>query len=253
MKRRHEEICRAEFDKLAKSIFPDILLEWEEVPQHLEPPDWYLTVGQTRYAVEATSITEYVKTPEAELSSASISASLSAFVNEVEESARQQGILSGAYIVSLCPIPDFPRNRAKFRNDLLDYIRQTQSLSSAPEHVLGYVEHQRVSITKAHAGDDYVAEMISFGAKWGGEAQQELTRLISDTLTTKARKLCDLSVPIVLLLLDAYNYSHLADWIPAVSMCTIKAHFSCICRIAPSDRSTILWANSPEWPALSSG
>jgi hypothetical protein len=254
MKRTYEEITRIEFDKVAKSTFPNASLVWDEVPQHLEPPDWYLTLGNIRYAVEATTVVDFLSiTPDSKLSAVNVSSTLFAFIKDVEKSAKDQEILSGAYIVTLCPIPNFSQNRKKLCDDLLDYIRQTKSLPSAPEFTLGYVRQQRVSIKKEHNNKDYVSAGLSMGVKWEGDAQEDLLQSISNALAEKVYKLRAVSQPIILLLLDEFHYSFMADWTSIISSCSDRVHFCCICRILPPDNSVILWANSPEWKAIATG
>ena len=254
MKRSHEEITRVEFDKIVKSIFPNSAIVWEDVPQHLEPPDWYLTLDNARYAVEATTIVDFLSiTPTSKLSAPSVSASLSAFIKEVEKLAKDQDILSGAYIVTLCPIPNFAENRDKLRDDLLGYVRQTKTLPAAEEYILGYVREQSISIKKIHDDKDYVSAGISMGVKWEGESQKDLLGYVSNTLAEKVYKLRAISEPIILLLLDDFHYSFVADWSSAISLCPDKSRFCCICRIAPPDHNTILWANSSEWKAVVTG
>lgn len=248
MKRPYEEITKLEFDRLAKSIFPNASLVWDEVPQHLEPPDWYLNVNNMRYAVEATSVIDLLSiTPDIKLSAINVSATLSEFIKDVEKSAKTQGILSGAYTVTLCPIPNFSENRKILADKFLNYISHTKSLQSAPEYTLGYVRQHCISIKKEHNDKDYVAAGISMGVKWEGEAQEDLSQLVSNALTAKVHKLRSVSEPIILLILDEYHYSFLADWTNVISSCPDRSHFYCICRIAPPDGNVILWAKDSAW------
>ena len=254
MKRPYEEITKVEFDRLAKSTFPNASLVWDEVPQHLEPPDWYLTLNDIRYAVEATSVVDFLAiTPESKLSALNVSTTLFAFIKDVEKSAKDQGILSCAYIVTLCPIPNFSQNRENLSDKLLNYIRQTKSLQSADEYTLGYVRQQRVSIKKEHNNKDYVSAGLSMGVKWEGEAQEHLSQLVSTALSEKLHKLRAVSEPIILLLLDEYHYSFMADWTSVIVSCPDRFRFCCICRILPPDGSIIIWAKSAEWNAITMG
>jgi hypothetical protein len=248
MKRSYEEITKVEFDKLVKTIFPNASLVWEDVPQNLEPPDWYLTANNIRHAVEATSVVDLLSiTPDSKLSAINVSATLSEFINDVEKSAKDQGILSGAYTITLCPIPNLSENRKILTDKFLNYISQTKSLQSAAEYTLGYVRQHRVSIKKEHNDKDYVAAGISMGVKWDGEAQEDLSQLVSNAVSAKVHKLRSVSEPIILLILDEYHYSSLADWINVISSCLDRFHFYCICRIAPPDGNAILWAQDLAW------
>jgi|SRR5215207_4054752 len=250
MKRPYEEITRVEFDRLAKSIFPNASLVWEDVPRNLEPPDWYLTLNKIRYAVEATSVVDLLSiTTEKKLPATNVSATLFALIKDVEKAAKAQGILSGAYSVNLCPIPNFSENRQILFDKMLAYIRQTKILQYAPSQTLGYVRYQRISITKVHNDKDGVFSGISLGVKRDGEPQAELIQLVSKALTEKMHKLRMISEPIILLLLDEYHYSFVADWTGVIEACSDRFHFCCICRISLPDESTVLWAKSEEWRA----
>jgi hypothetical protein len=212
MKRHHEDLTRVEFDKIAKAIFHNVALVWEDVLQYLEPPDWYLTIGDARYAVEATTIVDFLQiTPTSKLPAANVSQTMHAFVDEVEKLAKDQQLLSGAYIVTLCPIPNFAENRNELRDKLLGYISETKPLSSADEYTLGYVREHRVSIKKIHDTKDYVSAGISLGVKWEGESQKDLLESVSKALADKAHKLRSVANPIILLLLDDSHYSFMAD------------------------------------------
>ncbi len=245
MKQPHEERCKGEFDKLVRNIFPYSQIAWAEAKD--DPPDWFLTIDSVRYAVEATTIVEFLASTGYKLSSVDISASLHRFVKSIEKSAIKEGILNGAYIVALCPIPNFARNRCKLHDDLMRYIRDTRDLPDADEYILGYVGHQRISIKKIHDNKNYVAEGISFGAKWEGDAQKDLAQFISQALSQKVDKLRHITDPIILLLLDEYHYSLIADWNSAINSCGNRVQFEVICRVVSDEPSTILWSRSSNW------
>ena len=245
MKQPHEERCKVEFDKLARNIFPHSQLVWEEVKD--DPPDWFLTIDSVRYAVEATTIVELLASTDYELSSVDVSASLHGFVKSIEKSAIKENILNGAYLITLCPIPNFAQNRRKLHNDLMDYIRNTRDLPNADEYTLGYVGHQRISIKKISGNKNDVTEGIFFGDKLEVDAQKDLAQFISQALSQKADKLRRITDPIILLLMDEYQYSFIADWNSAVNSCENRVQFDVICRVTPNEPSTILWSRSPNW------
>jgi hypothetical protein len=245
MKQSHEERCKAEFDKLARNIFPRSQFTWEEVKN--DPPDWFLTIENIRYAVEATTIVELLESTGYQFSSVDISASLHGFVKSVEKAAINEGILNGAYAVILCPIPNFSQNQRKLRDDLMRYIRETRDLPNADEYTLGYVRHQRVSIQKMHSNTNYIAETISYGGKWESDAQKDLAQFVAQALSQKADKLRHVTDPIILLLLDGYHYSFMADWNSAVNACDSRVQFEVICRVLADEPSTILWSRSSNW------
>lgn len=247
MKRLHEEIAKSGFDALLRRLFPTTVILWEKVPQAQEPPDWYLQVDSDRYAVEATSIFEHISTLSGQMPSSSISAALHQFIDEIETVAVKEGILTGAYAVSLCPIPDFPAVKEDLGQRLLDYIRNTRSVPIAPRANVWEVGRRSVCIQKLHGEKRYVAEIISFDEKWEGEAQQELSRYLTTALEAKKAKLTHIREPIILLVLDAYHYADTEQWLQAVLEIPSREAFHSICRIAPPDQATILWSVQPKW------
>jgi hypothetical protein len=254
MKRSYEENTRIEFDRLMRTIFPDASIVWEDVPEHVDPPDWYLELDNIRYAVEATSIVGLLPiTLNRKIPTTNVSMTLYTFIKNVEKSARDQEILSGAYVVMLGPMPNFSENREKLSNDLLTYIRETRSFESASVCTLGFVRHQRIWIKKEHNNKNYVTAAISMGGMRGADAQEELSQLVSRTLSQKTHKLRRVSEPIILLVLDEYHYSFLADWTKVISACPDRFHFYCICRISPADGNSILWTKTSGWKAITTG
>ncbi len=249
MKRRHEEIAKSEFDALIRWLFPNVPIAWEDVPQVQEPPDWYLTIGSSRYAVEATSIVEYILICDEQVPSSSIAISLHRFIDEVEAISIQQGILTGAYVVWFCPVPDFSARKAEIRRRLLDYIRDTQNAPAAPRTDVLEVGDQVISIQKFHNEGRFVAECISFTAraKIESEVQRELSNALAAVLEDKATKLLRVCKPVILLILDAYYYADISQWFQAVSESLLRNAFHSICRIAPPDPAVILWSVDPKW------
>lgn len=245
MKRQHEEFTKSAFDTLLKRLFPPTAVLWEEVPQSKEPPDWYLQIGSDRYAVEATSI--HISTLSGQMSSVRISAALHQFINQIEATAIKEGILTGTYAVSLCPIPDFPTVKEMLRQRLLDYIRDTQSVPSAPRADVWEVGYQSVSIQKLHSAEKSVAEVIFFDFKWECEIQQEISKYLTEMLEKKRAKLARVCEPVILLILDAYEQANTEQWLQAVLEIPSREAFHSICRIWPPNQATILWTVEPRW------
>ena len=54
MKSKSEELCKSCFDKYLREQLPDSNVVWEDVEQRYEPPDFYLTIDNAKYAVEVT-------------------------------------------------------------------------------------------------------------------------------------------------------------------------------------------------------
>jgi len=247
MKRRHEEIAKAEFSALVEMLFPGAAIAWEEVQPSDEPPDWYLSIDGARYAVEATSVFEQIETKSGLLPSISVSATLHRFIDDVEATAIKEGILTGAYAVALCPIANFPEVKPQIKQALLEYIRSTRGAASAPRKGVAKIGHRTISIQKFHSKKKYVAEVISYDGKWEGEAQEEIFTLLTRIIDDKAIKLSAVPDPLILLILDAYNYANSIHWRNAISAYSSRARFECICRIAPIGHASVMYARHPKW------
>lgn len=159
MKQLHEETSKIEFDKYIRIIFPFSQPVWEEVEN--DPPDWFLTIDNTLYAVEATTIVELLGLKNNTLSSFSVSASLHNFVKSIESLAVKKGILNGTYIIKLCPIPNFSQHQRQLCKFFLNYIRNTRELPEADEKFDGYVGRNRISIRKLNNNENYVNELAT--------------------------------------------------------------------------------------------
>jgi len=247
MKRRHELICRAEFETLLAKAYPHLKLVWDEPPQ--DPPDWYLQANGKRYAVEATSITEIFTLAGNRIPSPSVSVSLAGFVDYLERSARDRGILSGSYLVCLAPIPELSTHKAGLEDQFLNYIADTKTVPTADLLHLGFVGHDEISIQKIGPGGNYVAEAISFEAKSGSEAQKELHAYLEEAITVKTHKLRDVPQPRVLLVLDDFHYSPIADWRVAIKAIPSRNAFRVVVRIAPPNNTEVIWPETVDWLA----
>jgi hypothetical protein len=249
MKRPNEEATRAEFQRILSQNFPNAKISWEDVPQKREPPDWYVTLDDAQFAVEATTIYDFLTvTASTKMSAALVSAALQSFIKkDVEQQGRAAGILRGTYNVTLAPIPNLSEHRAELARRFLEYIEQTKNDEKADLYSLGYVQNSQITIQKIHCQKDSVMAGILMGVKWEGEAQEDLKDGLSKALADKNYKLRNVSAPKILLLEDNFIYSFMAEWASAISQCDDKTSFECILRIASPDKNQVLWAKSARW------
>lgn len=188
-KRRHEVISRTSFSSwLQNQGLSDIAI-WTELDQEDEPPDWYLDIGPDRLAIEATSVVDYLWEFDPPLPSFTVSASLAHLVDRVEEIAKSKGPLNGAYLVSLAPIPNLRENEKWLIDELISYIDRTRHLDSSEEYELGKLRFHTLSIVKFKSEREYVAEAISFGAKFEAQAVEDLRKVIALVFEKKEKAL----------------------------------------------------------------
>jgi hypothetical protein len=252
MKRKDEEFCKSQFNDLILQLGLGVPehIRWEEVQQADEPPDYYLWLKEQRYAVEITSVIDLIPTKPRPQPSLGISSALSRLVDEVEREAQRQGILNGAYAVSLEPLDNFDMVKPAIIKGLLQYIVDTQHIPKASSRIVFENEGQDCTIEKLHHDKDYVAEAISYPAKWEGEAATELCAGLKSILQTKKRKLKDITYPVVLILLDVYHYSANRIWKDCLDQIEVRYAFHTICKVGGGRDSSILFTQSSEWSAF---
>jgi hypothetical protein len=254
MKRPREVATKEEFHKIIQGLFPESIIVWKNVPQSEEPPDWYLKIDNDCYAVEATTIEDFIQLADNEFVSIfGITHTLTSFINGIEKTANEQGLLSGTYFISINPIPDFVYKKKIIKKKLLGYIRETKHLPSTRTHKIADLEGHKVIITKGPFNKDSVTGGVITSVRIDSEAQEKLLRAISHSLVVKSKKLSNVAEPKILLILDRYPFSDMLDWTSIVKQCQERENFCCICLIHPPDKSVILWANSPIWKAISIG
>jgi hypothetical protein len=242
MKRRDEEHSRHSLEAWLASESSDVQVTWHEVPQALEPPDWFLDIADRRLAVEATSIVEDLSAFDPPLSTLAVSASLASFIERLERDAKATGPLNGVYIVTLAPMPNLGEHEEWLFRELSRYIDRTRDDRSAERHSLGRLGMQDLSITKVESDAEYVAELIFFGTKTGDEAFADLLRVLAHVLTKKASKLARITDPVVLLMLDAFAYSEAVDWEMAIAEIPARVEFEAIFRTRPDRKAQLLYA-----------
>jgi hypothetical protein len=246
--KRHEQLVKSEFDVwLARKCAP-AGYSWEDVSPNLQRPDWFLSLGGRHYAVEATTVVPPAGPGPNRVLEPTISASLDEFVNGVEARARAEGVLAGAYVLSLCPLPRNPRLMRALEAEILEYVRATQSLTQADPVSFGHVGDHDLTIRKVHSATSYIAEIISYPV-WGHhQIRAELVAQVHSALDRKARLLANTAEPILLLVLDAFMFSEEDDWRAAVSSSPSVDHFAAIYVIRPGSEPLLLYADLAQWP-----
>ena len=244
MKSKVEEHCKSKFRRHLE-LSADIPQQvWEES----ETPDYYLYVDGTKYAVEVTTLVEKVEVGERSLSSIGIVASLWGLVNEVKETAKEEGILNGAYVVCFSrPIEEFGQARHRLRDELLAYIRETQRLSNAHRKSVVEQGHQRCTIEKLHDQTTYVAKAGPDGGKFEGEIVEEACSLLQERIDTKRDRLRDVSEPKVLLLYDAYRLATPRVYVSCLDDLDHADEFHTVFVVRDRGSGWVLHSRNPSW------
>jgi hypothetical protein len=196
MKRADEELCKIQFDAFLRKLFAPSEVSWIEVAQQDEPPDYYLLLDSTRFAVEVTTLLEKVLVGSGSpLPHAVITKILQDFVDEVEATAKAESCLHGDYLVAFpTPIDNFATVRDEIQEGLLGYICDTGNLEIAPlkiifERIISQQRPQQCAIQKVSNRLDRVTSGGPVWMKWEGDATIDLCSLLSESLKKKVNKL----------------------------------------------------------------
>ncbi|NOZ30109.1 MAG: hypothetical protein GXP39_18920 [Chloroflexi bacterium] len=210
MKSKSEKICKLKFDEFVRERSSCKSILWECVAHKHEPPDYFLHLDDTKYAVEVTTLVGKTKIGPLKLSQIGIIASLWQIVDEVEVNARSGNFLHGAYLVSFSqPITNLRDIQDQLSRDLLAYVKTTQSMSAAPEQVVFESAGQKCTIRKLHDQKSYIGKAGPGREKWEDEIVEEVCSLLEERICSKHHKLSRITDPKILLLYDAYHFANM--------------------------------------------
>jgi hypothetical protein len=248
MKSATEEFCRSKFDEFLRRQSPSVSLKWHEVLQQDEPPDYYLELGEAKYAVEVTTLMESVSVGSTSIPQAAVVQSLWHFVDEVEQFARQGGYLKGTYVVGfLKPIDNFRVVREQIRDALLEYVKDTQDEDSAPEKAVFRRGAERCSIKKVHSLADKFHKAGPTDFKWEGEVASQICTLLDERLADKVDKLRTVVGPRILLLYDSYHFASLELYRQCVGRLPHVTFFHTVFIVQGENTGIVLHSENDEW------
>ena len=236
MKKRYdEELAKSAFTKFLNMRPERLRIKWAAVPQKFEPPDYYLAIEENHYAVEVTGITDTIELNGKIYGSIGVSNSLRRFANEIEKEAKNKGILAGTYVVGLSPLSDFHVRREELRLKLLEYIGKTQNVRKTEVEKIVDCGFEQIDIMKLDSTEDCIETVISYTPKWKGESIEELHSMLNHSLNVKSQKLSKINDPIILIILDSYNYLYMQDWKDIIEQLEVSSRFHTICLVSQQD------------------
>lgn len=248
MKSANEDFCKSEFDDYLRKVAPVTAIQWQDVPQRKEPPDYYLSYDGIEYAVEVTTLMETIPVGMLSLPHAAVVQSLWGFVDEVEETAKRGGYLHGMYVVGfLQPIENFSVVREQIQAALLAYIAATQGLERAPEEEVFRHGPQRCSIQKVGNSRDKIEKAGPTDIKWEGEAAIQICSLLEERLADKCHKLRNIPNPKILLLYDSYRFADESLYKDCVARLADLAHFHTVFIVRGNAGNFVLHSHDGVW------
>lgn len=244
-RRLEEEYCKKQFDNYVRQCFPWVEVKWEDVKH--DPPDYYAVIDRIRYAVEVTSLVEKIQLEGiSSLGAPGVFKYLTDFISGVESDAKSEGSLHGQYVVSITPIDNFADHRCEIKEELLAFIRDTKDLDVAPftqvfrKVILPHL--QLCLIEKIGCQRDKIYESLSGITKWEGEIRADLISIVNERFSKKIQSLTKIPEPKILLLLDTYVYSDLADYKNCINQFLQLESFHTVFVIVDTRYSFILYS-----------
>jgi hypothetical protein len=141
--RDDEQKCKAAFHTFISSDHHLKDIGWTDGD---EPPDYYLSLRNTRYAIEVIQVRELVSIGNKTLADLDILVTFRRFIKEIEREAITRGILTGAYSVSFKPLENFGKLQQQIKREINEYLQATQSVPFAAEKTIIGKGHSRWEI-----------------------------------------------------------------------------------------------------------
>ncbi|RIK99937.1 MAG: hypothetical protein DCC71_19655 [Proteobacteria bacterium] len=201
--RPEEEWAREQLDAHLRALIPAAQLEWSAGS---EPPDFFLQIGATRFAIEVSAMVDFIGAGKSTLPEPTYYRSTQKLVKDIEAEALARGVLKGLYVIWFDGALPEPRRDARcIRAGALAYITETQTGRRADQIDLLPDAAGLVSIKKV--GDS--APLVSGGwngdAKWESQIINNSHRKLGEKMDEKARKLAALTDPRILLVENALS------------------------------------------------
>jgi hypothetical protein len=251
MKSESEEFCKSSFEQYLKETTPASTIFWKEVDQKDEPPEYYLCLNGTKYAVEVTILIQKVDVEARKHLPVAIVRDLFAkFVaNEIELVARNGNFLQGSYLVYFSkPIVNFARVKGIIKSEVLSYISATQAVSKAPAKIVYERARQKCVIEKLHSEENQVVMGGPVISRWKSDALVEVGQLLNDRLEEKEYKLRNINHPKILLLHNKYYFDVLGTYKPCISTLPSLQSFHAVFSVESPNVVQLLYSQRPDWP-----
>jgi hypothetical protein len=238
-----ERVCIDALVQYLKGVGAISGIEAQEVAD--DPPDYWLKVGEYRFAVEITSIVEDL----------GYAALCTALLRSIKAQIESDDSVSGKYAVEFFRHPEIPKKRTRdWKNLVADAATKIRGLAgSAPDS-----ESKVFKDTSGHIiVSKWSAEGRSIGmcripeAKYEVEAQAELSLLLEQAIGKKFQTLQKKGVmavcpDVILLLYDAYGYGSIETARSAVlNVKNYEWLHSIFWATSFSDRPNVMYPDSP--------
>lgn len=212
--REDEQYACERFEAYVRERLPTAEIEWEEGE---DPPDCYLQIDGRRFAVEITTIVDYVVVGTETIPRHSVETNRERLVEEIDNEAHSRGIASGKYYIGFPPLPpgvDFMSRRRQIKEAILDTVKRSGAEPPGFSQVISFDGRDYCVVAKAHNDEDriaYGAISTEYG-KWEGEIEEQARDLLQGVIDQKTEQLEGTSAPKILLVLHRYPYVDPVDY-----------------------------------------
>jgi hypothetical protein len=210
-----------------------------------DPPDFWVTIAGSQYAVEVTSIV--------------VDQHYHALCKKLKESIqaalKASNSIQGTYALDVRRRPELPRRGTTLWSQLITEAIQTlQTMSHAPTSTAMPLLKDKagyVSLAKWAEDGQTIGLCSTSRGKWESEAREELTRLLQEATAKKRAKVQKAGIPqrgldVVLLFYDAYGYGDGEDARQALAKVQGYEWFHSLFWVSSfSNRANTLYPNSP--------
>lgn len=248
-----EGFCIKVFETYLLQNSIDTICVWNRVRGGNDPPDYYLTLGNQKYAVEVTSTSPVIG--KSNILQETYESTHIEIVEEIRDEAQKRGILSGIYALGIYdPLTDtdlkFKRIKKIFISEALQII---ENLSQQPIGSQRYIEHNyhvMGDIIKVGDEDNDIGHVLDMQTEWTESPQffTKLTLLLQSPISSKKKKLVEKSeyYPAILLILNTYGLASSQDYKKVVRNISDISFFHTVFLVMGSN-GTILFSKEPRW------
>ena len=249
MKRAEEEFCKEAFTEFLNSRPRGQPVAWKEVSQNAEPPDYYLQIGNAKYAVEVTTLMGKVKVGSRQIPSAGVRAPHWSLIAGVETRARDEEYLSGSYVVGFHgPIEELSKEAAGIEQRLLLYIALTQDKDSAQMESVFERGNSSCTIRKVARSPDRIVKTGPTSIKWEDQIAREAREILWGRLDEKRKKLKGVPEPTILLLYAAYHFADREMYLRCRDEVAAATAFHTVFIVrGNSEENFVLTSVDPDW------
>ena len=245
MKRNDEKFCRDAFDSFLSERSNTQPYFWGEILDINEPPDYLLNFHGKQYAVEVTAIVGRIHLSNKSKPSPEVFTALRYFAEKCTKEAIDKGCLKGAYVLNLMAVDEFKQATTVARPLILDYLEKTIVAKKFEEQQVFQERGRRWTIRKYGNRKNYLGYTLGQDGTWEGQISKDLESLFNSRVQDKVKKLSNVTMPKILLLLDQFFLSDENEWLSLINQ--PQEDFHTIARISDDGKCQILFSCESDW------